>query len=240
MNPSSLYFEIGQNSLKVLDEDAGLELPLERLENGKLSPSCREKLSLALREFLKKRNRGGRQSAFCAIGARGVSLRRLTLPAASKEDFDRLLLLQIESEFPLAPDELAWGYRRLSQTIGNGTPGTQELLVAAVKKDLIEDYSEVLSACGLTTSFTLGALTRSSLCVQPPPNYAVLDIGRNQSELISFENGTPAFIRIIPWGGDNITRAIEKALGVSRDQAEQAKIDAIITNLPDVALDVPS
>ncbi len=66
--------------------------------------------------------------AFCAIGARGVSLRRWTLPAASKEELQRLLLLQIEREFPVAPDELAWGYR----VVRNGSGKPQEVIVAAV------------------------------------------------------------------------------------------------------------
>ena len=36
-----------------------------------------------------------------ALGANGVSLRRLALPVSVKEDFQRLLLLQIENEFPI-------------------------------------------------------------------------------------------------------------------------------------------
>src|SRR5205823_1538721 len=111
-------------------------------------------------------------------------LRRLTLPRCSKEELQRLLPLQIEREFPIAPEELAWGYCALSQehSPANGGPATQELLVAAVKKEVLQEYAELLSGCGLAPVFTLAALARGSLCVQPPGSYALLDIGRSQSE----------------------------------------------------------
>lgn len=197
MTSRNVYVEIGQDSLKALAGDDGLELSLERLENRRLNPVHVEKLVASLRDFLKKHGSRPAQRAFCAIGAWGVSLRRMTLPAASNEELQRILPLQIEREFPLPPDELAWGY----QILGNGSGKTQELVVVAVKKELVQEYSDILSASGLSPEFTLGALVRSSLAPRPPASYAVLDLGHNHSELIFFENGAPSSIRIFPWGG---------------------------------------
>jgi type II secretory pathway component PulL len=223
---SRLYLEIGQSSLKMLDGDDGLELSLDRQENGRLTPACRERLVSSLRVFLKKQGWRARRRAYCAIGARGVSLRRVTLPACSKEELQRLLLLQIEREFPLSPDELAWGYQQLGQKhpTSNGNPAGQELLVVAVKKEVLQEYADILAACGVTPIFTLAALARSSLCPQAPSSFAVLEVGRKQSELISFEKGVPSAIRILPWGGENITRALEKSLELNHLQAEELKL----------------
>lgn len=237
MNTPGIYIEIGQSSLKVLDGHDGLELSLERLENGRLDPLCAERLTSSLRVFLKKHNWRPRLRAFCAIGARGVSLRRLTVPLSSKDELQRLLLFQIEREFPLPPDELAWGYRKLNASspgLGaavspsdgerNGVRGVQEVLVVAVKKEALQEYSELLSGCGLSPVFTSGALARSSLCLQPPGSYAMLEIGRSHSELLCFDNGDPRSIRILPWGGENITHAIETKLAISHAEAEKLKI----------------
>src|SRR5206468_4736543 len=98
LNSAGLYMEIGQSSLKVLDGEDGLELSLERQENGRLTALCVERLTLSLRVFLKQLNWRPRPRVFCALGARGVSLRRLTLPSSSKEEIQRLLPLQIERE----------------------------------------------------------------------------------------------------------------------------------------------
>ena len=226
LNHDEVYLEIGHTSLRVLNGTDSLELPLERRENGRLTELCREQVTARLRTFLKKPSWQPRQRAWCAIGARGVSLRRLSLPSATTEELRRLLQLQIESEFPLPPDQLAWGYSRMDRQnpAPNQANGRQELLVAAVKKESLAEYAEVLSACGVAPAFTLAALARACLFAQPRGSCAVLNIGRSHSELLSFENGAPSSIRVIPWGGEHITRSIQEKLGITHDEAEQMKL----------------
>jgi Tfp pilus assembly PilM family ATPase len=242
MNSACAYLEIGQSSLKALKGGAGLELPLERLPNGRLSEACKNKLALGLQSFLKQELWQPRLRAVCAVGARGVSLRRLTLPASTKENLRKLLLLQIESEFPLPPDALAWGYRQLPiadepdghhRRAETATNGKQDFLVVAVKKEVIQEYWEVLSGCGVTPVFTLAGMARGSLRPQSPGAFALLDIGRDHSELMSFDSGIPTAVRILPWGGESITRAIEHGLGVTRDEAEKMKLMWAQKSLPD-------
>jgi hypothetical protein len=200
---SSLYIEIGHGSLKVLNGNEGLELPLERLSSGRLTDSCKEKLSAGLQRFLKRKSWQPRTRAFCAINARGVSLRRLTLPAAAKEEWERLLRMQIESEFPLAPDELAWGYRLLGESRQNGAT-RKDVLVVAVKKDVVDDYSSLLSGCGISPIFTLAALARNGICPHPRGTYALLDLGNQTAELILFEDGIPTSVRILQAGTETL------------------------------------
>ena len=224
-NPPCLYLEIGQSSLKALLGNGGLELTIDRQANGRLTGPCKERLALGLREFLERKHWSSDMPAFCAVKARGVSLRRITLPAAPKNGIAGMLRLQIERDFPLPPEELAWGYYLLD---GNGTSqdaptGQHELVVAAVKKEAVEEYSEVLAGCGIKPVFTLAALARGFLCPRTTGSYAMLDVGRNQSELITYENGAPMSLKIIPWGGENITQAIREKLNISRDEAEKLK-----------------
>src|SRR6202040_577605 len=116
----------------------------------------KEKLPAAFQNFLMRKSWQPRSRAICAISASGVSLRRLVVPVAAREESQRLLLLQIENEFPLPPAELAWGCQPLGQTRQNGAT-KQELLVVAVKKEVVEEYAEVLAQCGLNPTFTLAA-----------------------------------------------------------------------------------
>src|SRR5207245_603241 len=121
---------------------------------------------------------------------------------SARENVPRLLRLQIESEFPLPPDELAWGYQPLPRrhSPGNGSPGQQEFLVVALRKESVEDYAEIFAACGVNAFFALGASARSYLCPQSLGSYAMLDIGHSQSELSCFENGMPRHIAIVLLG----------------------------------------
>src|SRR5882724_7885532 len=125
--------------------------------------------------------------------------------------------MQIEAEFPLSPEELAWGYRTLGQLAANGAVAKQELLVAAVKKDRIEEYAGVLLAAGLNPIFTPAAMARSYLCPQPLGSCALLDAGPTQLELVLFENGVPVALRVFPWGTESNGRmqfdSLIKAVG---------------------------
>jgi hypothetical protein len=225
-NATGLFIDFGHSSLQAVHGDEAFAFPIERGENGRLTDLCRERLALNLRGFLSKKGRATGRSAFCAIGARGVSMRRLSLPASSEEELGRVLRLQIESEFPLSPDELAWGSRPAGPPMApaNGGPARQEMLVVAVKKEALEEYAGVLAACGVVPFFTLAALARAELHPPPSGSCAVLDIGRTHSELMLFDNGVPASIRILAWGGETITRSIQEKMAVSHDEAEKLKM----------------
>ena len=149
-------------------------------------------------------------------------MRRLALPASTKDELRRVLLLQIESEFPLPPDELAWGYHPLDGPSAiAGTAAKQDVLVAAVKKEIVEEYAELFGTCGLSPVFTIAALARSQMCPQSGAAYAVLDIGREQSEWASFDHGAPATVRVLPWGRETLARTVAERLGITRDEAEK-------------------
>src|SRR5438876_4059063 len=222
IHPETVFIEIEQSTLKALNGDAGLEVPLERLENGRLTHPCRERLTEALTAFVKPKSCRPHVRAYCAVGARGVSLRCLSLPPSPKEELRRVLWLQVESEFPLPPDELGWGYRLLNgpdQPPG-GAPAKQQVLVVAAKKEVLAEYSEILAACGIDPVFTLAAVARSQLCPRPSGAFSVLEIGSNHSELASFEEGAPVSVRILAWGSENLTRALEARLGITRLEAQ--------------------
>jgi hypothetical protein len=208
VNPAQCFLDIGQDSLLAFNGNAGVELPLERLPDGKLTDKCKQSLVTELQKFIARKPWQPRARVFCAIPARGVSLRRMSLPASGREELQRLLPLQIEREFPLSPDQLAWGAQNVNgvKAQPGGPMPKQELLVAAVKKDSLEEYAAIISACGATPVFTLAALARSYLCPQPPGLYTVLSLGRTGSELITIERGVPVAVRAIAWGVDDLAR----------------------------------
>lgn len=222
---SECYLEIGQSSLRALCGDDGLELPLERLPTGRLTANCKQNISLSLEGFFRRKG-WQRSRVFCAVSARGVSLRRIGLPHTSKDNLNRVLLLQLENEFPVSPDELAWGYRPLEEAKqpGNGSTGQQQFLIAAVRKEVVGEYAEILTACGVHPHFAVAALAREAICPPMPATHSILDIGRHYSELVSFENGVPTAVRTFAWGGENITHSIEQRAEISHDEAEKLKI----------------
>src|SRR5690348_6445866 len=162
INPAQIFLEIGQDGIKAFNGNAGLELSVERSPDGRLTDACKTDLARRLQDFIQHKAWQPRPRIFCAVACRGVSLRRLSLPASSKEELQRLLALQVESEFPLPPDQLAWGSQPVNGIKNHaGANGKQDLLLAAIRKDSLEDYASLLANCGASPVFTLAALARS-------------------------------------------------------------------------------
>lgn len=213
LHPAPVLVEIGPDWLRARRGHDRVELPLERGPEGRLTGTGKAQAIAALKHFLQPKSWQPRARAWCAISSRGVSLRRLSLPGGNPEEFHQRLLLQIEAEFPLAPAELAWSCQSLNAPPpANGAAAKQELLVAAVKKEWVADYDEILRACGADPVFILAALARRQLCSPPAGSFALLDIGASQSELTIFENALPAASRIIFWEGKNIANPDATAL----------------------------
>ena len=208
LNAAQLFMEIGQDRLKARREAAAIELPLDRQEDGRLTEACKANLASQLPRFIDHKNWQPRPRVFCAIAARGVAFRRLSLPRMPREELHRILPLQIENEFPLPPDRLAWGFQVLNpvQASDERDPN-QQVLVVVVKREILEEYSDILADSGATPVFTVGALARSYLCPQPPGSYSVLDFERTYSELITIEAGVPVAVRVLAWGREDFLRA---------------------------------
>jgi hypothetical protein len=196
-NPPPVFIEITPALLRALRENDGIELPLERSVDGKLTSVCRNKTVVALQHFVGRKSWHLNRTALCGISAHGVTLRKIALPLAAGDEFERVLRLQIESEFPLSPAEMAWGWREVSRDSAK-----LEVVVVAVRRATIEDYDGLLSAAGLNPEFTLAAFARNLLCPTPNGSQAVLEIGRNYSELVTFESGVPVGVKILPAGGN--------------------------------------
>jgi hypothetical protein len=194
--------DIGPDLLVAVYGDRSVEVPLDRTPNGMLTEASRQKVIDALRGFVPRKGWQSSARGICALPARGVSLRPFTIPFAKAEETERLLALQIENDLPLSPDELAWGWITDQSSASTGT--TQSVVVAAVKKEMVEQYANLFAECGITTEFTLGSVARANL-LPSSKSAAFLHLTGNQSEWTRYENGRPTVLRIIPFGTNHCT-----------------------------------
>jgi hypothetical protein len=199
-----VFIEINPASLRLLRESSGLELPLQRAADGKLTATSRKELISALQRFLGRKSWQPRVRAICGISAHGVSLRKIALPAAAAGELESVLRLQIEKEFPLPPDQLAWCWREISND-----PGRREAMVAAVRKEVVEDYAAILSEAGTNPEFTLSAFAREILCPAPSEPHMILEIGLHHAELVFIESGEAASLKILTANG-GLAGAVQK------------------------------
>ncbi len=224
------FFEICKTGFKVRIGDDEIELPVQRDDSGQITASCRTQIIGATSDFLRKHQVRLGSRALCAIDGHGVSLRRFSLPAAPKEEFQRLLRLQLEREYPVPPEQLAWGSRVLRQDASR-----QEALVAAIRKESLQPWVEIFLACGITLDFTVAALWRAAGIEPPPGSCALLHLGRRQSELLIYEDGFPAALRVLNWGRDTLSAATAAGIDVSKIYLTDPGDAALLPSLGGIA-----
>ncbi len=104
MNSPGLYLELGQSSLKVVLGDNGLELRLDRLENGSLTGPCRERVAGEVRSFFKATRAARCAWPGCAPLAPGASpcaVCRFRWPAA--RNFSASFVCRLKANSPCRP-----------------------------------------------------------------------------------------------------------------------------------------
>ncbi len=195
----NLFIEFKEDACYVLDTARGIEIPLQRDVNARVSAACIQNTARALRDFLEIDRTASVRCAYCSIPSRGVAIRRLAIPTRQQEDVHRLLKLQLEAQLPISPDELAWGCAPLPQS--DGATGMQDFLVVAVKKELIEDYSAILAGANLSGNFTIAALARRALCDHSAELFSLLEVSRTRIEIAAFDSRGPLSLRTSPWDG---------------------------------------
>ena len=218
------FIEIGHGALRALFRGRGIEVPLERTAAGSISEPARTAVREALVRLL------GRPSAprpaLCSIPASGVSLRRLHVPLAPGDDAGRVLALQVETQFPLPPDRLAWGYspvaawngvaasdppRRRPKRAASRNGALEEVVLAAVRKEIVDEYSVLLRECGLEPVFSIGGIDALA-CLDPSPSRRLLaSVETTHTDLVLSEDGAPVSVRVLPWGAGDLARAVAGA-----------------------------
>ena len=167
-----------------------------------------------------------------ALPGSAVITKKIIVPAGLRDD---QLEIQVESEanqyIPFAIDEVNLDF----QVIGPApsVPDELEVLIAASKKERVEDRVAVADAAGLSAVVvdveSLAALAAFELIERQLPDegknqtVALIDAGSNLMSLTVLRNGQQVYAREQAFGGGQLTQDIARHYGMSYEEAEIAK-----------------
>src|SRR5438105_1931132 len=113
------------------------------------------------------------------------------------------------------------------------TPDEQEVMIAATRKEKVEDRVAVAESAGLKALVmdveSFAQQTALSLVVQALPNggkdqnIAVVDVGANVMNVTVLRNDQSVYAREQAFGGNQLTQEIVTRYGMSPEEAENAK-----------------
>src|SRR5882762_7420352 len=185
-------------------------------------PVRHAQITSAIREIL---NELGIKSANVnyAVAGQSVFARFVKLPSVEEEKIDRIIAFEAQQNVPFPIDEVVWDY----QLVGGGLDQQVQVVLVAIKVDLLEEINAAVEETGLRTSIVdVAPMARYNAFRY---NYSNLSgcsllayIGARMTNVLFIEPGK-VFSRSVPIGGSSITAAIAKEFGESFREAETRK-----------------
>ena len=174
-----------------------------------------------------------------ALPASSVITKKIIVPAGQR---DEELEVQVESEanqyIPFALEEVNLDFQVLGPA--PSSPDEIEVLIAASRKEKVEDRVAVAEAAGLKPMVmdveSYAILSAFELIEKQFPDggkgqiIALVDVGANVMNLTVLRNDQPLYAREQAFGGNQLTQDIARHYGMSFEEAEAAKRS---NNLPD-------
>jgi type IV pilus assembly protein PilM len=167
-----------------------------------------------------------------AVPSGAVISKKIIVAAALREEE---LEAQVESEanqyIPFALEEVNLDFQVLGPS--PNSPDEQEVLIAATRKEKVEDRVAVADSAGLKALVmdveSFAQQTALSLVVQALPgggrdqNVAVVDVGANVMNVAVLRNEQSIYTREQAFGGNQLTQDIVSRYGMALEEAESAK-----------------
>lgn len=220
--------QAGKNELR-LERFASEPLPRGAVVDGNIENI--EQVAEAVRRVWKK---SGTRAKHVALGLPPASVitKKIILPGGLAEEE---LELQVETEasqyIPFALDEVSLDFDVIGPA--QNSPEDVEILLAATRKEKVEDRVAVAEAAGLKPlvmdieSYAARAAV-DRLTAQLPKGgqgqiVALLQIGSQVTHISVLLDGQTIYEREQPFGGNQLTQDIVRAYGLSQEEAEAKK-----------------
>jgi type IV pilus assembly protein PilM len=158
-----------------------------------------------------------------ALPAQSVFARFVKLPPLGQEKLDKIISFEAQQNVPFPLDEVVWDY----QIVGGGMGEEIQVVLVAIKVDLLDEINTAVEGTGLQTSIV--DIAPMALYNAFRYNYPevgdcslLLDIGARTTNILFIESGR-IFLRSIPLAGSAITAAIAREFNESFAAAETRK-----------------
>ncbi len=227
-----LCFDFGAGSVKVgefiINEQGSLTLTqfgIKPLGQEGTQESKREAAVLkAIQDLLSQKPYRGKNINVCAPGFHVFS-KFVKLPPVDTGKVTQIIQYEAQQNVPFPLQEVVWDYQIMGTTPG----GELEVLLVAIKSDVVEGLFRTSEAAGLRLQ--LVDVSPAALCNAFRFNYGdqegctmLLDIGAKTSNLLFFEKGK-VYARGINIGANSITTDFVAEAKIPFAKAEELKIN---------------
>lgn len=235
--------DIGSNSIKLIQMQQTkkgwrllnlgiIQLPPEAIVDGSIIDSMTVMSAvkdLVVQQGIKTKN------CVSALTGHSVIIKKVNLPVMTEAELGESIQWEAEQYIPFPITDVNIDFQILgADTEGRGQ---MEVMLVAVKKDVINDYTNVIKEAGLlpvivdVDSFALENMFEMNYSIAPNENIAIVNIGATITSINVLRSDVTIFTRAIPLGGNQFTEEIQKAIGISFKDAEAIKLGGEVSGI---------
>lgn len=227
--------DIGSNSIKLVELKksrnayklkgfAIKELPRETIVDGEVMDSVA--LADTLRGLLAEYKPSSKYVALSVPG-HGVTVRTINVPLVTEEELAKSIQWETEQYLPFNIKDVYVDFKILGES--PDTPGQMNVLLVAAKKNAIDEYLLAITEVGLEALvvdidvFAMQNMYELNYPVFESKVSLLCNLGASFTNINIVKSGNSLVTRTINFGGNKITAALQKSLGVTFDDAERIK-----------------
>lgn len=227
--------DIGSSYIKAVqlnETRSGYELTLfdmlsispELIVEGSIIDAIR--VTESLRELVRKTKIKAKDAVISIAGHSSVIIKRISLPEMTEEELSESIKFEAEQYVPFDIEDVNLDFQILGP---KEEPGQMDVILVAVKKDVINDYVAVVKEAGLNTAivdvdaFALENMYGINYEIEAEKNIGLVNIGASTINMNILKGGVSVFTRDSSAGGNVQTDALQKEFGVSFEEAERLK-----------------
>ena len=166
------------------------------------------------------------------VSGQQVFMRFIELPLIDIDDISEHVGYEAQQHIPFPLEDIIYSY----QVLPEREPGEQEVLLVAIKKDVLDNLNTQVEDNGLKTRSVDCSITslynayRISYPEDEGESVVILDIGAKTTDIIFSESGR-FFTRSVTAAGSFITNNIAREFNLNFKEAEQLKIESGMVSL---------
>jgi type IV pilus assembly protein PilM len=160
------------------------------------------------------------------VGNHRVLARDLTVPRMSMQQIRESLPFQVQEMLPVPVSEALLDFYPISTGESESGPVVNGLLIAAIKSTVLDNVNAVRAAGLVPAQVDLIPFALSRVILRgnfARGTVALIDIGATTTNVVVATAGVPQFVRMIPTGGEDVTRALVGRLEIGQQQADNIK-----------------
>ncbi|MCC6445690.1 MAG: type IV pilus assembly protein PilM [Armatimonadetes bacterium] len=187
-------------------------------------------LGQAVKQLLLENGISGRALVSSVAGQSAVVVRVIEIPRPGQGELEQMVKWEVERQVPFAAETTVMDYKVIERDMPEAEASENiEVFFAIAQQDLIDSHVETVMGAGLepkVIDVEPLAICRSLLDIVRnggEETVAIVNMGDKATEIDIFNRKLISFSRLLPLGGNALTRAISDMLGQPLEHAERLK-----------------